>query len=177
MKKYTSILMGLVLAAASAFASAADYQREHDIDLAFGTTAGFGPEQSFAAGNLNKTFSDLYKFTISGQSNADTNISSISFDDNGGIKFDVFDLFKVGSSVASATGSLDADSGLWFLTATNLSAGDYYFKVEGKIITADAVSYSGNLTVSAVPEAETYAMLLAGLGLVGFVARRRKAVA
>ena len=28
--------------------------------------------------------------------------------------------------------------------------------------------------VSAVPEADTYAMLLAGLGLVGFVARRRK---
>ncbi|MES2075247.1 MAG: PEP-CTERM sorting domain-containing protein [Pseudomonadota bacterium] len=29
--------------------------------------------------------------------------------------------------------------------------------------------------VSAVPEADTYAMLLAGLGLVGFVARRRRA--
>ncbi|MEG1118645.1 MAG: FxDxF family PEP-CTERM protein, partial [Janthinobacterium sp.] len=28
--------------------------------------------------------------------------------------------------------------------------------------------------VSAVPEPETYAMLLAGLGLVGFMARRRK---
>lgn len=34
--------------------------------------------------------------------------------------------------------------------------------------------FVGNLT-SAVPEADTYAMLLAGLGLVGFVARRRKA--
>lgn len=31
-----------------------------------------------------------------------------------------------------------------------------------------------NLMVSAVPEPETYAMLLAGLGLMGFVARRRK---
>jgi hypothetical protein len=28
----------------------------------------------------------------------------------------------------------------------------------------------------AVPEAQTYAMLLAGLGLVGFMARRRKLV-
>jgi FtsP/CotA-like multicopper oxidase with cupredoxin domain len=34
-------------------------------------------------------------------------------------------------------------------------------------------TYSG--TVSAVPEAETYAMMLAGLGLMGAVARRRKA--
>ncbi|MEG1324253.1 MAG: FxDxF family PEP-CTERM protein, partial [Janthinobacterium sp.] len=29
--------------------------------------------------------------------------------------------------------------------------------------------------VAAVPEPETYAMMLAGLGLVGFMARRRKA--
>ncbi|MDP2787337.1 MAG: PEPxxWA-CTERM sorting domain-containing protein [Pseudomonadota bacterium] len=32
-----------------------------------------------------------------------------------------------------------------------------------------------NMAVVAVPEPETYAMLLAGLGLVGFAARRRKA--
>ena len=32
-----------------------------------------------------------------------------------------------------------------------------------------------NLEVSAVPEPETYAMMLAGLGLVGFAARRRHA--
>lgn len=33
---------------------------------------------------------------------------------------------------------------------------------------------AANWTVTAVPEPETYAMLLAGLGLVGFAARRRK---
>jgi len=32
----------------------------------------------------------------------------------------------------------------------------------------------GTLSVSPVPEAETYAMLLAGLGLMSFIARRRK---
>jgi hypothetical protein len=35
--------------------------------------------------------------------------------------------------------------------------------------------YLGAMTVTAVPEPETYAMLLAGLGLMGAVARRRKA--
>ena len=35
-------------------------------------------------------------------------------------------------------------------------------------------SYSGTMNVSAIPEPETYAMLLAGLGLIGFMARRRK---
>lgn len=34
---------------------------------------------------------------------------------------------------------------------------------------------SGSFTIAAVPEPETYAMLLAGLGLMGAVARRRKA--
>ncbi|WP_255369678.1 PEP-CTERM sorting domain-containing protein [Nitrosovibrio sp. Nv17] len=38
------------------------------------------------------------------------------------------------------------------------------------IVTIDNLSF----TVSSVPEPETYAMLLAGLGLVGFVARRGK---
>jgi hypothetical protein len=176
MKKYTSILIGLVLAAASVFANAADFERSENVVLEFGT-AGFGPAESFAAGSLDKTFSDLFFFTVPGLSNADSNISSISFGDTNGIDFSQFDLYKVGSSVAAASGTLDVDSGLWFLSGSNLSGGDYYFKVAGTITTVDAVSYSGNLTVSAVPEAETYAMLLAGLGLVGFVARRRKAVA
>ena len=35
-------------------------------------------------------------------------------------------------------------------------------------------SYSGNLMISEVPEPKTYAMLLAGLGLLAFTARRRK---
>ncbi len=35
---------------------------------------------------------------------------------------------------------------------------------------------SGNLYLAPVPEAETYALMLAGLGLVGWMARRRKAV-
>ena len=36
--------------------------------------------------------------------------------------------------------------------------------------------YSGNMSVTAVPEPETYAMMLAGLGALGFLARRRRNV-
>lgn len=45
--------------------------------------------------------------------------------------------------------------------------------VKGNTITP-AASYSGDINVSAVPEPETYGMLLAGLGVVGFLARRRR---
>jgi hypothetical protein len=43
--------------------------------------------------------------------------------------------------------------------------GTYYY---------DSTSINGSLTLSAIPEPEIYALLMAGLGLVGFVARRRK---
>ena len=36
-------------------------------------------------------------------------------------------------------------------------------------------TFTGGVTIAAaVPEPETYAMLLAGLGLIGYTARRRK---
>lgn len=44
------------------------------------------------------------------------------------------------------------------------------YKDAGFTITAQDQLY-----ISPVPEPETYAMLLAGLGLMGFVARRRRA--
>jgi hypothetical protein len=42
-------------------------------------------------------------------------------------------------------------------------------------LSGTGASYSGTINVTAVPEPETFAMLGAGLALVGFAARRRKA--
>jgi hypothetical protein len=45
----------------------------------------------------------------------------------------------------------------------------------GKCGISDAVNFPAAVTVTAVPEPSTYALMLAGLGVMGFVARRRAA--
>ena len=59
---------------------------------------------------------------------------------------------------------------------SNLLAGHYYYKVESEL-GAKKLGYSllSEVTPATppVPEPETYAMLLAGLGVVGIAARRR----
>lgn len=58
----------------------------------------------------------------------------------------------------------------------NVDAGSYYWAVAG-----DAVGSNGGVylfaanTAAVVPEPETYAMMLAGLGMIGFIGRRRLA--
>ncbi len=58
-----------------------------------------------------------------------------------------------------------------------LAAGDYVTRVFGQANNPAAAGYALSMSTSAVspvPEASTLAMLLGGLGLVGFMARRRK---
>jgi hypothetical protein len=56
---------------------------------------------------------------------------------------------------------------------TTSSAGT--FRITGYFDGVNTINLQLNGTVAAVPEADTYAMMLAGLGLVGFMARRRRA--
>jgi hypothetical protein len=56
--------------------------------------------------------------------------------------------------------------------ALNHTGQDFYIRY-GE--TNGAQFYLSSMTVTAVPEPETYAMLMAGLGVIGFMSRRRKA--
>ena len=50
----------------------------------------------------------------------------------------------------------------------------YTLRVTGGLLPGHTSgSYAGNFHISPIPEPETYAMLLAGLGLIGFSLRRR----
>ena len=66
----------------------------------------------------------------------------------------------------------DPDTGAFSYTATVggfVSGQTYWFNLKG---TAEQAAYS--VTLAPVPELDSYAMLLAGLGLMGAIARRRK---
>lgn len=92
-----------------------------------------------------------------------------------------FTLQQVGFSNASV-GNLgaDADASAAGFSFSNVAAGSYIVKASGSLSGAAQIQGTGfvgaNYTVTAVPEPETYALMLAGLGAVAFVARRRKLV-
>lgn len=69
------------------------------------------------------------------------------------------------------TGLLPDGSPNYGAFALNLTSQDFYFRFGGS--TPDQF-YVSSVTVTPVPEPEIYAMMGLGLGLMGFVARRRK---
>ena len=59
------------------------------------------------------------------------------------------------------------------LSGFSLAPGYYSLNVIGHA-TAGMAAYAVQMDVTPVPEPETYALMLAGLGLLGLIARRRK---
>lgn len=125
-------------------------------------------------------FLDTYLFTLSGLSDVSSAAVSVPLPGKA-ITFATYSLWSAGGD-AAVNGGDDVALGSWGFTtvvATNVStlaAGTYYFAVQGKGTGATGGQYLLGAEVTAVPEPETLAMMLAGLGAVGFLARRRKIV-
>ena len=129
-----------------------------------------GPDQTaswYSAVPAAGVFSDDYTFTVG-------SASQITLQDVG-TWFGGFS--SLNAQVFNSTPTLMVTAP-WLTnsTPTSLVAGNYTLNVSGTALFAGG--YSGSVTLSTatvpIPEPETYAMMLAGLGLMGFVARRRR---
>ena len=148
---------------------------------------------TFAMNNNGASFADHFTFSVNGTttSNFDAIISSISRTADTGLDITSLSLYRVGGGTGTGgtagdtlvTSGKSMSSGtmdVWSLSSSNLAAGNYYVMVGGNLVSDTAASFGGAVMLSPtapVPEPETYGMMLAGLGVVGFLARRRKAAA
>lgn len=156
--KLSHWVTALSLAAAAGAGSAAT------LDLSSGSTG-------FSATPVAGGFTDIYTFEIFSQSYVNASVTSVL---NGAQDIDFVAMYLTGPSGVFSFDSLLSDPvETWSLATPSLNAGTYTLSLIG-LNSAGVASYGGNIAVSAVPEPETYAMLLAGIGAIGFLARRRR---
>ncbi|KQN78611.1 hypothetical protein ASF04_21500 [Duganella sp. Leaf61] len=191
--KIKKVLLASLIAGASLIASsayAAEVSKTVTIDLKAdgegGYNAYFG--NTFYKANQNDTFSDKFMFTLGSNFDSTSSLTSsyLSSTTVKDLVITSYNLVKYDPTTSAVlttyTGVNTLGNGVnakdgWEITNMGLTAGSYYFQVGGLVNGNGGGSYASdlNIAVAPVPEAETYAMMIAGLGLLGVVARRRKA--
>lgn len=157
------------LVAASAVALTALSSQAADID--WGSHDLLESALGLTAGGL---IFDTYSFSLGAASTVASSVTSL-----GTIAPAAYGIYTLGADGLVGT-SDDVGVAAWTfggaptVHSLTLAAGSYYYSVFGWAATPAAYSLNSAAAAVPVPEPETYAMLMAGLGVVGFVARRRK---
>jgi len=171
----------MVLAGASSFGSSAVMAQDvigdspQALDLV-DLTAYFG--DTFGADNQGNTFADQFTFTIASTIGHNLDAVVASSSRSGDVGLDITGLALYGADDALITDGEELESGafdLWTIASDNLVAGDYYLQVSGELVSDAGASFGGAVALAPVPEPGTYGMMLGGLGVLGFLAHRRRA--
>ena len=188
--KLNSTLVALALALAGGAASAATVGVLYDAagnPIANG--ADLGPDlytavQADIVPNLTPSFDYVYNFAL--DSTTDLNVSANTYlgpTVDGSAAFNLYTGTSTGDSgTAGALVGMTFSFGSTIANSsyTNLGAGSYFFEITGSPSTPIGTAF--NVTIQApsdtgplpaVPEPANVALLLAGLGLMGFLVKRR----
>ena len=175
MKKLRSVAAASMVAL-SAFSA-------HALTFNLGTV-GAAPGAPLGHSSIVGPFTDTYTFTLAANSlvsadatsNATLIFPSISIGEilGFGASIDATPLSL--SSITTSLGPNFSQQVTKLLTSPpiHLSAGSHTLTIFGTGTTLGEASYSGNIFAAHVPEPESYAMMLVGLGALGFLARRRR---
>jgi hypothetical protein len=184
--KYVKLFIGAMLTASASVVCAANVTSAYTITLEGSDnllTAGFkNTYTNFSTGISNlagKTFEDTITFTLPSYNSLAANVTStIKGVQGNGIKLTSLSLYEGGSLVATGVASTSATgvSSLADLLYEGLEpAGTYKLVVDGKFLGKGGGSYGGTVSVTPVPEPETWGLTVSGLAAVGLMVRRRKA--
>ncbi|HAT32776.1 MAG TPA: hypothetical protein DCW29_18600 [Janthinobacterium sp.] len=189
--KLKSLLMTVLVASAGMMVNAAQAVNLSTASTPTFVTDGQGGFNSvfgnvFASSTTGDTFNDKYFFNFNTGVDSSASLTSTYLKSSY-----VKDLLITGFSLTqidpvtkahlasfggvNETASTAHPKDSWSLTSYGLTSGSYFLEVDGKVVGNGGGTYAVDMTVSPVPEPEAYAMLLGGLGLIGFAARRRKA--
>jgi hypothetical protein len=171
-KKFSiaALAVGSLLAMGSAHATITDLgPASPGSPLSFGALAAQGP------------FNDIFTFTLPANGGSgysitnftllpgvyNTVLATLSLISNpDGILFNADDML-LATSVMPGGESLA-------LAFPSSPAGSYYLNVTGIANGTQGGIYNGAISVAVIPEPETYALMLGGLGVIGFMAARRR---
>lgn len=193
--KLNTTLVALALALAGGAASAATVGTLYDAatDTALANNPEIGPQlyavfEKDGPASVTPTFDYVYNFILDATSPLEVNGNTYT---GPTVAADtaVFTLYtgtSTGNSgdPTNAVGSVFSFAGqvIQNTTFSNLTAGSYFFEVTGTTSAPQGAAF--NLTIQApsatgplpaVPEPTNMALLLAGLGLMGFLVKRRSA--
>ncbi len=131
--------------------------------------------QLFGSHNQGNTFADKYTFSLAGMSSLNADVFSYSANPANGLDISGLDLYTSGGTLVQHGMMLSSgQTDHWTLSNNSLAAEGYYLQIKGSVMSNTAGQYTASATVAAVPEPETYGMLLGGLAVLGLLARRRK---
>ena len=135
-----------------------------------------GPLEVAAAITPVGSFEDSYLFSLASAASVFSTAVSNNLTNVLGLTGGNVVLFRETGAVDAAVGSFAFNDVTGSISHSfgALAGGDYYYQVSGTGTGSAGGFYTLSSTVTPVPEPETYALMLAGLGAMGFVARRRR---